>query len=158
MGIFSYTPQKPGRGIRKDGPKLRRPFLFFSLLFENIWNFIKMNFLFFITALPIVTIGPAICGLTYYSKCVTDDLHVFLLSDYLEYFKKNFLKGLIASIINLIPLFSLVIIFINMKTVPHFKMFLMPVALANIIILIMIAIITSYRKEFISNFNVSIKL
>ena len=137
MGIFFYTPQRPGKGVKKDGPKLRRPFLFFSLLFENIWNFIKMNFLFFITALPIVTLGPAICGLTYYSRCVTDDLHVFLLSDYLEYFKKNFFKGIIASVINIVPLLSLIMIFTNMNTVPHFKMFILPVLLVNLIIIMM---------------------
>ena len=137
MGIFSYTPQKPGKGVEKGGSNLRRPFLLIALFFENIWNFIKINFLFLITCIPVITIGPSLCGLTYFSKCVTTDTHMFLGSEYFEYFKKNFFKGLFASIINLIPLASLGVILLNINAVPHFKMLFLPVILVNVIVIIM---------------------
>ena len=137
MGIFSYTPLRPGKGVRKDGPQLRRPFLFLSLFSENIWNFIKMNILFILTCIPVITIGPSICALTYFSKCVTTDTHMFLLSEYFEYFGKNFFKGLIASIINLVPVASLVAISSNIAVVPHFSMLFLPVVLINVIVIIM---------------------
>lgn len=137
MGIFSYTPQGPGKGVKKDGPQLRRPFLFLSLFSENFWNFIKMNFLFILTCIPVITIGPSICSLTYFSKCVTTDTHMFLLSEYFEYFRKNFFKGLIASVINIVPILSLIIIYSNLELVPHFSMLLLPVVLINVVVIIM---------------------
>ncbi len=137
MGIFSYTPQRPGKGVDKGGPRLRRPFLLIALFFENIWNFIKINFMFLLTCLPVVTIGPSLCSLTYFSKCVTTDTHMFIGAEYFEYFKKNFFKGLFASIINLIPLSSLGIILMNLNTVPHFNTLLLPVILVNVIVIIM---------------------
>lgn len=137
MGIFSYTPLGTGKGVRKDGPQLRRPFQFFSLLFDNIWNFMKMNLLFLITCVPVITIGPSICALTYYSKCVTTETHMFLLTEYFEYFKKNFFKGILVALINIVPFMSLIAIYFNIGAVPHFSMLFLPVLLVNLIIIIM---------------------
>lgn len=137
MGIFSYTPQRPGKGVRKDGPQLRRPFQFFALLFDNIWNFMKINLLFIITCIPVITIGPSICALTYFSKCVTTETHMFLFSDYFEYFKKNFFKGILTSVINVVPLISFIAIIMNVGTIPHFSMLILPVLLVNLIVIIM---------------------
>lgn len=137
MGIFSFTAHKPGKGVSKDGPKLKRPFLMFAYLFENFWNFIKMSLLFTLTCIPVVTIGPSICGLTYFSKCVTTDVHMFLLSEYFETFKKNFFKGLFASVINLIPVFSLFLVYSNIKLIPHFQSLLIPLVIVNILVIMM---------------------
>lgn len=137
MGIFSYTPQKPGKGVKKDGPQLRRPFLFLSLFSENFWNFIKINFLFILTCIPVITIGPSICALTYFSKCVTTETHMFLLSEYIEYFKKNFFRGILVFFINLVPILSFISINSNIHKVPHFNMLFFPVLFVNLIIIIM---------------------
>lgn len=137
MGIFSYTPQKPGKGVNKDGPTLRRPFLFFSLMFEKIWDFVKISLLFSSTSLPIITIGPSLFGLTYFSRSITNSTHMFLLSDYWDSFKNNFFKGILISFINIIPLISLIIVYSNIQAVPMFRGYIYPLALINVIMIMM---------------------
>ena len=93
--------------------------------------------LFLVTCIPVVTIGPSICGLTYISQCFTENNPVFLISDYFEHFKKNFFKSIFAFFLSLIPVFSFILVFINLKTVPHFSYFTMPLLLVNLIVLMM---------------------
>lgn len=137
MGIFSYKPQKSGKGVDKNGPTLRRPFLFFSLMFEKIWDFIKMSLLFSLTSIPIITIGPSLFGLTYFSRSITNGTHMFLLSDYWDTFKNNFYKGILISIINIIPFISFMIVYSNIQVVPMFRGYIYPLALINVIMLMM---------------------
>ena len=137
MGIFSFTPQGPGKGVSKNERKLKRPFLLFYLMLANFTKFIKLSMLFTLTCLPVITIGPSICALTYISKNIAEDNPVFLISDYFEHFKKNFFKGLASFIITLVPAFSYFTLFFNVGAVPHFKMLLTPMLLINFIMLIM---------------------
>ncbi len=137
MGIFSFTGYGPGKGVRKDERKLKRPFLLFYYLFFNFTKFIKTSMLFSILCLPVITIGPAICGMTYINYCIAENKPTFFLSDFFEHFKKNFFKGLFAFIITLIPLFSYTVALFNSEAIPHFKSFLMPLLLVNLIMLMM---------------------
>ena len=137
MGLFSFSSYGPGRGVRKDERKLKRPFLFFYYLFFNFFKIVKLSMLFLVTCIPVVTIGPSICGLTYISQCFTENNPVFLISDYFEHFKKNFFKSIFAFFLSLIPVFSFILVFINLKTVPHFSYFTMPLLLVNLIVLMM---------------------
>ena len=137
MGIFSFTSYGPGKGVRKDARKLKRPFLLFYYLFANITKFIKMSMLFTLTCLPVITIGPSICGLTYISYCVAEDKPSFLLSDYFEHFRKNFFKGIFAFLITLVPVFSYFVVYLNLNRVPNFSMLIMPLLLMNVIMLMM---------------------
>lgn len=63
FGLFNYS--KPGPGVDKNGPKKKRFFLFFELYFRKFWKMIELNLLFLVCCIPIVTIGPAIAGMTY---------------------------------------------------------------------------------------------
>jgi len=45
---------KPGKGIEKDAPEKRRFFLFFELFFEKFFKLVKLNFIYFITLLPLI--------------------------------------------------------------------------------------------------------
>lgn len=137
MGIFSFTPLGPGRGIGKNERKLKRPVLLFYLIFINISKFIKMSMLFTVTCLPVITIGPSICGLTYISKNIAEDKPLFLFSDFFEHFRKNFIKSLFAFIITLIPAFSYLTLFFNMEAVPHFKSLLVPLLFINLLMFMM---------------------
>ncbi len=137
MGIFSFTGYGPGKGVRKNERKLKRPFLLFYYLFFNFTKFIKTSMLFTVTCLPVITIGPSICAMTYISYCIAEDKPSFFISDYFEYFRKNFFKGLFAFILTLVPLFSYTVALFNSEAIPHFKIFLMPLLLVNLIMLMM---------------------
>ncbi len=137
MGIFSFTQHGPGRGVKKDARKLKRPFLIFYYLLINLTKFIKMSLLFTLTSLPVVTIGASICGLTYFSYSVAEDKPIFLFSDYFEKFRKNFFKGLFAFLFTLIPLVSFFVCYLNIGRIPHFRNLIFPLLLVNIIVLMM---------------------
>ena len=137
MGIFSFTAHGPGKGVRKDERKLKRPLLLFYYLFYYFTSFIKASMLFTLFCIPVITIGPSICGLTFLMQSISEDKHIFLLSDFWEHFRKNFLKGMLSFIITLIPLFSLYTIFINMAKVPHFTNLIAPLIIVISIMFMM---------------------
>ncbi len=45
---------------------------FFSILNENLWELVQLNFMFLLTCIPIITTGPALAALT---ACLSDMVH-----------------------------------------------------------------------------------
>ena len=45
---------KPGKGIEKDAPEKRRFFLFFEIFFEKFFKLLTLNFLYFVTLIPLI--------------------------------------------------------------------------------------------------------
>ncbi len=93
FGLFNYS--KPGPGIDKNAPKKKRFFFFFELYFRKFWKLIELNLLFLVCCIPIVTIGPAICGMTYVLRNYSIEKPTFLLSDYWDAFKSNWKQGFV---------------------------------------------------------------
>ena len=54
MSIFSRNFNKPGPGVRKDEPRKKGAARFFELLLRDLWDLMKLNLLFSLTALPSV--------------------------------------------------------------------------------------------------------
>lgn len=63
MGIFNDY-MREGRGIDKGPDERPRFIVFFDILFRKFWSLIKVNLLFVLACIPVVTIGPAIAGMT----------------------------------------------------------------------------------------------
>lgn len=137
MGIFSYTPLKEGKGVREDAPKLRSPFLFFYIFGTRFFALVKLNILYILSCLFIVTIGPATAALTSVLKNYIEEKHVFLFHDYFEAFRENFFKGLGVFAINAVAMYSLYTVYVNYEVVPQFAPLLFPVLFVNLLILIM---------------------
>ena len=53
MGLFTPGFLKEGKGIEKDAPEKNRFFLFFELFFGHLSKLITVNFVYFITMLPL---------------------------------------------------------------------------------------------------------
>jgi len=137
MGFFSYTPLKEGKGVREDELKLRSPFLFFYLFGIKFFAMVKLNLLYIICCLPIITIGPATAALTSVLKTHIEDKHVFLIHDFFEAFKENFFKGVGVFLINAVAAYSLYTVYVNYEAVPQFAPFLFPVLFVNVLIIMM---------------------
>ncbi|MBR4950074.1 MAG: YesL family protein [Clostridia bacterium] len=101
MGLFGFN-QKDGPGIYKDAPQKNRFFNFFDIFFVRIWKVITLNVIYIIFCIPIVTIGPATCGLAYVLRKFANDEHAEVFSDFFDAFKKNFKQGLIVGIIEIL--------------------------------------------------------
>ncbi len=98
FGLFDYT--KEGPGVPKNGPKKKGFVLFFEIFFRNFWKFIRVNFIYSLLSIPVITNGMANVGLTNVVRNIARDKHSFGLSDFFETIKKNFKQSLLAGIIN----------------------------------------------------------
>ena len=99
-GLFNYS--KPGPGVDKDAPKKKRFFYFFELYGRKFWKLIELNLLYLLCCIPIVTIGPATCGLVYILRNFANEKPVFMVSDFFDAFKSNVKQGYVLGILDLL--------------------------------------------------------
>ncbi len=99
-GLFNYS--KPGPGVDKDGPKKKRFFYFFELYGRKFWKLIELNLLYLVCCIPIVTIGPATCGLVYILRNYANEKPVFMVSDFFDAFKSNFKQGFVIGLFDIL--------------------------------------------------------
>lgn len=101
MGIFNDY-MREGRGVDKGPDERPRFIVFFDILFRKFWSLIKVNLLFVLTCIPVVTIGPAIAGMTKILRNYAREEHAFIWADFWETFKKNFGKAMLIGIIDIV--------------------------------------------------------
>ncbi len=89
MGFFSPNFDRSGPGIEKDIPPKKGIYLFFDTLLREFWELIKLNLLFLLTCLPIVTIGAAWGAMTRVTIRMLRDLPTDIWSDYWQAFREN---------------------------------------------------------------------
>ncbi len=90
--MFDY--EKAGKGIEKNAPKKKAFFEFFELYFRYGWRLIKLNVLTFIFCMPIVTIGPALAGMTKVLRNYTLDKSAFIFHEFWKGFSNNWKQSL----------------------------------------------------------------
>lgn len=92
FGMFDY--EKAGRGVSKNAPKKKSFFAFFELYFRYWWRLVKLNLLTFIFCIPVVTIGPALAGMTRVLRNYTLDKSAFIFHDFWKGFSQNWKQSL----------------------------------------------------------------
>lgn len=100
FGMFDYS--KPGKGVDKNAPQKKRFFLFFELFFRKLSKMVLLNLMYLLFCIPIITIGPATVALMKILRDMSLEKPIFLWSDYVEAFKKNFKQGFIVGILDLV--------------------------------------------------------
>lgn len=108
-GLFFGNYGKSGPGISKNGPEKGRVKLYFEILWVRLWKLFALNFIFTLFCIPIVTIGPAIAGMTRVLKNYAIDKHAYVFGDFWEGFKKDFPKALVLGIIDIIAYSGLIL-------------------------------------------------
>lgn len=99
FGIGDY--ESAGVGIPKNAPKKKRIFIFFQILFNKIWQIFFLNLLYLIFCIPIVTIGPATTAMMKILRNFSIEKPTFIISDFLDAFKKNFKQSFIIGVLDL---------------------------------------------------------
>lgn len=94
MGIFTRNFDKPGPGIPKDLPPKKGFDLFGSIFKREFWNLIKLNLIFILFSIPIVTIGSSYAALTKVTTKMIWDENIYAFSDFYEAFKSEFKRTL----------------------------------------------------------------
>lgn len=103
MSFLSHNYNKPGPGIPKDAPKKKGIALFFDILFREFGGLVKLNLVFILFCLPIVTIPAAttaMCRIVLYM--IRDESH-FLWFEFLKTFRAEFRPSLLCGLVVFVP-------------------------------------------------------
>jgi len=143
FGLFDYS--KPGRGVYKNEPEKSHFAKFWVLVQRKFGPLIQLNLLYLLFCIPIVTIGPATCGMTYILRQWANERPVFLVSDFWDNFKQNFKQGiafgLLQTAVTVALVFSVQFYVINMRQ--HVWMY------AALGLCILVALVTTFASYYI---------
>ena len=110
-----------GRGIAKNGPKKKPFFRFWELFANKFWTFFRLNLIYVLFCLPVVTIGPATAALTAMMRNIYLERPQFIWHDFVSYFKKNFKQSFFIGIVDIIAVAVSVITFIQFSKQPEME-------------------------------------
>lgn len=92
-----YQYYKGGKGVTESPPtKGIKGFLFIS--YTHFWKLVRLNLLFILFCLPVVTIPPSMVAMNRVLLKLVREGNTFIFSDFIEEFKNSFLKSWIAFI------------------------------------------------------------
>ena len=94
-----YEPKKDTPGIEKDAPKKKGFALFWEILWREFWGILKLNLLFLVSCIPVVTIPAAITAMSRITVTMVRDRNYFMLTDYWKAFKRDFGKSLLGGLV-----------------------------------------------------------
>ncbi len=101
MGLF-YNNDVAGSGVAKNGPKKKPFFRFWELFTNKFWTFFKINLIYFLFCLPIVTFGPATAAMTSLMRNIYLERPQFIFHDFWQAFKKNFKQAFPVGLVDII--------------------------------------------------------
>ncbi|MBR5739290.1 MAG: YesL family protein [Lachnospiraceae bacterium] len=98
MALFNFR-QKEKPDIPKDAPKKKGLALVFSTLWREFFGLLKLNFVFILASLPIVTIPAAIKAMSRITISMVRDENYFLWHDFWAAFKDDFWKSFFGGLV-----------------------------------------------------------
>lgn len=114
--LFYQYDGKGGKGVTGPPPtKGFKGYLFIS--YTHFWKLIRLNLLFLLFCLPVVTIPPAITAINRVLLKLVREGNTFLFSDFIDEFKSSFIKSWIAFIPWLIAIIISVMGYLSIKDV-----------------------------------------
>lgn len=99
---FGADYEKAGSGISKNAPRKKPFFQFCEMYFSRFWKMLKLSMLTFLFCIPIVTIGPAIAGMTKVLRTYYLDKDTFIWHEFVKGFTQNWKKSLPVGLIDVI--------------------------------------------------------
>ena len=100
FGMHDY--EKAGSGISKNAPKKKPFFAFIELYFRKFWKLIQLNIITFLFCIPVVTIGPALAGMTKVLRNFTLEKNSFIMHDFWKGFKQNWKQSLPVGLLDVL--------------------------------------------------------
>lgn len=96
MGLFGDRYSRPGPGIEKDAPKKEGLALFWDILVREFFELVKLNLLFLLFCIPIITIPAALTAMSRITLSMVRDEPYFMWTDFLRSFRTNFRQSLLG--------------------------------------------------------------
>ncbi|MGN0603996.1 MAG: YesL family protein [Oscillospiraceae bacterium] len=100
FGFNDYT--KAGPGVAKNAPKKKPFFEFFELYFRKFWKLIQLNLLTVLFCIPVVTLGPALAGMTKVLRNYRLEKNAFIFHEFWKGFSKNLKQSLPVGLLDLL--------------------------------------------------------
>lgn len=108
MAFFKNTI---GSGVEKNRADRATFGRYWELFFNKFGTFFKINLVYFLFCIPIVTFGPATAALAAMMRNIYLERYQYIFSDFKQYFKENFKKSFGIGIINVIMIELAVFVF-----------------------------------------------
>lgn len=103
MSLFGmYDYEKAGAGVAKNAPKKKAFFAFWELYFRKMWKLVQLNIITFLFCLPIVTIGPALAGMTKVLRNFVLEKNSFIFHDFWKGFSQNLKKSIPIGLLDIL--------------------------------------------------------
>lgn len=94
-----YEPRNDRPDLPKDAPRKKGMLRFAETLWRELFNLIKLNLLFLISCIPIITIPAALTAMSRVTVTMSKDENSFIWNDYWKAFRLDFWKSLLAGVI-----------------------------------------------------------
>ena len=104
FGFLFPNYSKAGPGIDRNAPKKHGLPLLIETLCREFTTLLKLNLIFLICCIPIVTIGPALGAMTSVTLKMVRDEPVDWFYDFKEAFKKNWKQSLVLGLLQIMVL------------------------------------------------------
>ena len=150
MGLF-YNNNVSGKGVAKNGPKKKPFFRFWELFFNKLGTFFKLNLIYLLFCLPVVTIGPATAALTAMMRNIYLERPQFIWHDFVQYFKKNFKQGFAIGLIDIAAVAVFVVLFIQYGSFSNPDTTTKVMYVVSLAVLVLFLMMTFYIGEIIKN-------
>lgn len=110
MSLFRPDYTRNGPGIDKNAPKKTGIALFFEIIAREFWQICKLNVLFLVSALPLVTFGAARAALSRCTINMVRDVPNNVWTDFGQEFKNNFIRSTMCGLAELFVIGVLLIL------------------------------------------------
>jgi uncharacterized membrane protein YesL len=131
MNWFANFYFREGPGIDKNAPKPEGLRLLASVFAREWWDLLKLNLLFVLFALPLITVPAAVFAMISISMAMIADRNIYLLRDFWQAFRARFFMATLAGLVLCgIEALSLLALFTYIEAAGTNLMFALPLTVA----------------------------
>ncbi|WP_245304035.1 YesL family protein [Agrobacterium bohemicum] len=135
---------REGAGIDKDAPRPTGLALFFDILKREWWELVKLNLLFLIASLPVVTIPAATLAMARVSRSIVSDENTYLLRDFIEALRRYAWRGTLLMVVcAAMTAASFYAVITYAKALPDMLIYSLPLAI-SIVMTLFISLVSAY--------------
>lgn len=135
---------REGAGIDKDAPRATGLALLFDILKRECWELVKLNLLFLIASLLLVTIPAATLAMARVSRSIVADENTYLLRDFKEAFGRYAFRGtLLVAVCALVMSAGIYAVVTYAKLVQDALIYSLPLAI-SLVMTVFVALVSAY--------------
>ena len=154
--MYKEKSNMKNRSLEKG--KEKNTFIF--MLVREFWNLTKLNLLFVIYSVPLITIGASLAAMDRVTCCMAKDKPTDVIYDFRKYFKLSFKKVtqtyILIAVLSALSLFSSVFYYLSAENTKSIFLYVLAFVSASVFMFIMCVSAIFFRlPELTENNNIS---